>query len=62
MTASDAQTPGSYRPADVSVDELFDGVEPMRSAADLACDDLFEDGEVQEFLAELSAMRHADVV
>jgi len=44
----------------VSVDDLFLSVEPVRSADDLARSGVFEDGEVELFLADLYAMRHAD--
>lgn len=50
--------PGRSTP---SVDELFGGSEPVRSVEDLARDGVFEDGEVEEFLADLYAMRRADI-
>jgi hypothetical protein len=33
----------------------------VRSAEDLAHDGVFDDGEVEEFLADLYAMRRSDV-
>jgi len=33
----------------------------MRRAEDLAMDGVFEDGELEEFLADLAAMRRADL-
>jgi hypothetical protein len=33
----------------------------MRSAEDLAEDGVFDDGELEEFLADLGAMRRADL-
>jgi hypothetical protein len=33
----------------------------VRSAEDLAEDGVFDDGELEEFLADLSAMRRADL-
>lgn len=49
---------GGSRP---SVDELFRDSEPVRSADDLARDGIFDEGEVEEFLADLYAMRRADL-
>ena len=48
----------------VSVDELArrKGVQPIRSADDLACDGIFEtDEELDEFLAHVAEMRRADL-
>jgi hypothetical protein len=44
-----------------SIDDLFKGSAPVHSAEDLAEDGVFDDGELDEFLADLSAMRRADV-
>jgi hypothetical protein len=44
-----------------SVDELFEGAAPVRSAEDLAEHGVFDDGELEEFLADLGAMRRADL-
>ncbi|GAA3145862.1 hypothetical protein JOF29_005551 [Kribbella aluminosa] len=60
MTADNAEHSGRSRGA-VSVDELFRGTAPVRSADDLAADGVFDDGEVDEFLADLGTMRRADV-
>ena len=49
------------RRAVMSADELFEGSAPVRSAADLAEDGLFDSGELEEFLADLAAMRRADL-
>ncbi|MGH3097796.1 MAG: hypothetical protein ACRDMV_17570 [Streptosporangiales bacterium] len=43
------------------VEELFQDSEPIRSADDLAREGVFDDGEVEEFLADLYAMRRADL-
>jgi hypothetical protein len=43
------------------VDELFHGSEPVQKAEDLARAGVFDDGEVEQFLADLYAMRHSDV-
>jgi len=45
----------------VSADDLFQGSAPVRSAEDLAADGVFDDGELEEFLADLAAMRRADL-
>ena len=44
-----------------TVDDLFGGSEPVRSADDLAREGVFDDGEVEEFLVDLYAMRHSEV-
>lgn len=50
--------PGGSAP---SVDELFGGSAPLQSAEDLARDGVFDDGEVEEFLADLYEMRRTDL-
>jgi hypothetical protein len=45
----------------VSADDLFQGSAPVQSAEDLAADGVFDDGELEEFLADLAAMRRADL-
>jgi hypothetical protein len=60
MTASQQPPPDRAANASVSVEELFRGVEPIRSADDLAGEGIFEDGELEQFLTDLRAMRHAD--
>jgi len=45
----------------VSADDLFQGSVPVQSAEDLAVDGVFDDGELEEFLADLAAMRRADL-
>lgn len=49
---------GSVRP---SIDDLFADVAPVRGAEDLSREGLFEEGEVEEFLADLHATRGSDV-
>ena len=44
-----------------SVDELFQDSAPVRSAEDLAEDRVFDEGELEEFLADLGAMRRTDL-
>lgn len=61
MTADSADYSGRRRRSVASADELFQGSAPVRSAADLAKDGVFDDGELEEFLADLAAMRRADL-
>jgi hypothetical protein len=44
-----------------TIGELFGSTEPVQSAEDLARPDIFDDGELEEFLADLYAMRRSDV-
>ena len=43
------------------VDDLFDASEPVRKAKDLARNGVFDDGEVEQFLADLYATRTSDL-
>ena len=61
MSTSNADRPAQPRQPTPTVDELFGATEPVRSAEDLACPDIFDDGELEEFLADLYAMRRSDV-
>lgn len=61
MTADSADYPGRRVGSVVSVDDLFEGSAPVRSSDDLAVDGLFDDSEIEEFLADLAAMRRADL-
>ena len=61
MTTSDSPRPARPRPVPPSVDDLFMASEPVRRAEDLARDGVFDDGEVEQFLADLHAMRRSDV-
>lgn len=58
---SDAGHPAQPGGSRLSVDELFRDTEPVRSAEDLAREGIFAEGEVEEFLADLYAMRRSDV-
>ena len=49
------------RPPTPSLDDIFGSSEPLRSADDLARDGIFDEGEVDEFIADLYAMRRSDV-
>lgn len=53
-----APTPRTHRR---SVDELFAHAQPVRSAADLAHDGIFDDDEIDEFLTDLYAMRRSNL-
>ena len=61
MTTSDSPRPAQPHPAPPTVDDLFDTSEPVRKAEDLARNRVFDDGEVEQFLADLYAMRRSDV-
>ena len=61
MSTSNAGQPAQPRRPTPTVDELFGATEPVRSAEDLARPDIFDDGELEEFLADLYAMRRSDV-
>jgi len=60
VTAENAEYSGRRRGV-ASVDEFFEGAAPIRSAEDLAEQGVFDDGELEEFLADLGAMRRADL-
>jgi hypothetical protein len=59
MPASNAQ-PARHRTSPPSVDDLFAETPPLRSVDELARDGLFDDEELQEFLADHSASRRAE--
>ena len=61
MTTSDSPRPSQPRPAASTVENLFYGNEPVQKAEDLARDGVFDDGEVEQFLADLYAMRRSDI-
>jgi hypothetical protein len=61
MTANSADHSGRRGYSVVSADDLFQGSAPIQSAEDLAADGVFDDGELEEFLADLAAMRRADL-
>lgn len=44
-----------------SIEEIFQGSKPVCSADDLARNGVFDEGELEEFLADLAAMRRADL-
>jgi hypothetical protein len=61
VSTTEPERPSSARGSTPTVDELFGASEPVGSAQDLARDGVFDDGEVEEFLADLYAMRRSDV-
>lgn len=61
MSTTDPHQPAAQRTPAPTLDELFASSEPVSSADDLACDGVFDDGEVERFVADLYAMRHSDV-
>ena len=61
MSTTDPQQPAIRRPPIPSLDDIFRDSEPLQSAEDLAQDGIFDDGEVEEFIADLYAMRRSDV-
>lgn len=44
-----------------SLDSLFADAQPVGSADDLARDGVFDDGEIDEFLTDLYAMRRSNL-
>ncbi len=61
MTANSADYSGRRERSVASADDLFQGAPVVGSAEDLAVDGVFDDGELEEFLADLAAMRRADL-
>jgi hypothetical protein len=61
VSTSNADRSVQPRQPTPSVDELFGAAEPVQSAEDLARPEIFDDGELEEFLADLYAMRRSDV-
>jgi hypothetical protein len=61
VSTTDPHQPAMKRPPTPSLDDIFGNSAPLRSAEDLAQDGIFDDGEVDEFIADLYAMRRSDV-
>jgi hypothetical protein len=61
VTTSSAWHPRRRDSSRPSVDELFRDTPPVHSEKDLARDGVFADGEVEELIADLRAMRGADL-
>jgi hypothetical protein len=60
MTKCGPQRQPQSRPASSEIDDIFGASESVRTAEDLARDGVFGTGEVEEFLADLYAMRRSD--
>jgi hypothetical protein len=61
MTTDDSQRPNRRRASMPTVDDLFAASNPIQNAEDLAHKGIFDDREVEQFLADLYAMRRSDV-
>ena len=61
MTTNDSPRPKSKQPATATADDVFGASEPIQKAEDLARTGIFDDGEVEQFLDDLYAMRRSDV-
>jgi hypothetical protein len=61
VSTTDPQQPATKQPPIPSLEDIFGNSEPLRSSEDLAQDGIFSDGEVDEFIADLYAMRRSDV-
>jgi hypothetical protein len=61
VSTTDPQQPSTRAPVIPSIEDIFGDTPPLRSAADLAAEGIFDDGEVDEFLADLYATRRADI-
>lgn len=59
MSTTDSHQPAA-KPLVPSVEDIFGDSAPLRSAQDLAHAGIF-DGEAEEFIADLYAMRRSDV-
>jgi hypothetical protein len=61
MSPTDPHPPAAKQPLVPSVEDIFGDSAPLRSAGDLAHAGILDDGEVEEFIADLYAMRRSDV-
>jgi hypothetical protein len=61
VTTNDPRPLPAHPPTGTGVEDVFAGAEPVRSAADLARDGVFDDDEITDFLSDLYAMRRSDV-
>ncbi len=61
MSTTDPHPPTAKQPPVPSIEDIFGDSAPLRSADDLAHAGIFDDGEVEEFIADLYAMRRSDV-
>ena len=61
MSTNDSPRPIGPPRAAPTPDELFEASEPIRKAENLARSGIFEDDDVDQFLADLYAVRRSDV-
>ncbi len=61
MSTTDPQQPAIKRSTMPTLEDIFGNSEPLRSAEELTQDGIFDDGEVEEFIADLYVMRRSDV-
>jgi hypothetical protein len=62
VSTTDPQQPATRRAPPVpSIQDIFGDTPTLQSAEDLARDGIFDDGEVEELIADLYAMRRSDV-
>ncbi|MHA6784678.1 hypothetical protein ACVGOW_27325 [Pseudonocardia saturnea] len=61
MSTTDPHQPAAKQPPVPSVEDIFGDSAPLQSAEDLAHTGIFDDGEVEEFIVDLYAMRRSDV-
>lgn len=61
VSTTDPHPPPAKQPPVPSIEDIFGDSAPLQSADDLAHDGIFDDGEVEEFIADLYAMRRSDV-
>lgn len=61
VSTTDPHQRVAKQPPVPSVEDIFGDSAPLRSAEDLAHAGIFDDGEVEEFIADLYLMRRSDV-
>ena len=61
VSTTDPRQPSTTPPSTPSVEEIFGDSAPLHTAEDLAHPGIFDDGEVEEFIADLYTMRRSDV-
>ena len=61
VSPTDPQQPATKQPNVPSIEDIFGDSAPLLAAEDLAHTGIFDDGEVEEFIADLYAMRRSDV-
>jgi hypothetical protein len=61
VSTTDPQQPATKQSNVPSIKDIFGDSAPLLAAEDLAHTGIFDDGEVEEFIADLYAMRRSDV-